>query len=580
MSVPSVGSLRRTVRGERRHGVRAAAAGLAAAAAAILLLAGCGSGGDEQRERGGTLVDAEYQAPPILNSLLADGATVPGQRIVSNILQNLLTVNEDGEYVPQLAEAVPSGEDVREGPLRVTFRLRPEARWSDGPPVTTADVAFTLRTMMDEDNQIASREGWDQIARIEPGRTADGGTCAPATCFTVAFRGDYAPWRDIFSVSAGYYVLPRHVLQGEDFNTVWNDGGIVGSGPFTLKSYEPRVRAVLARSPSYWGSEDAGGGPFLDEIVLNFLDSPGGVVNALRQGEAQMASLTPDPDLIARADAIEGIEVQAVPSVFWEHIILNLQAEPLTDPAVRRALAYAIDRQQVVEVLLDSSFPVLQSVLRPFQLGYEPAFEGYAYDPARARSLLTAAGWALGSDGILEKDGRELEIPIVITAGDELRRTTVRLMADQAAKAGIRLTARSETPDTIFGGLLVQGDFTAAMLAFGSGLEPTLTTSLASDQIPTEGNGFTGQNVYRWSDPDADRLMRLADRLIDDAARAKALAQVQEIVADQVPLIPLYQQPNAVAYTETLSGVRENPSQAEVFWNSAEWSLGGGSDSP
>jgi peptide/nickel transport system substrate-binding protein len=303
-------------------------------------------------------------------------------------------------------------------------------------------------------------------------------------------------------------------------------------------------------------------------------------VNALRQGEAQMASLTPDPDLIARADAIEGIEVQAVPSVFWEHVVLNSQAEPLTDPVVRQALAYAIDRQQVVEVLLDSSFPVLQSVLRPFQLGYRPAFEGYAYEPDRARSLLSAAGWRLGSDGIFEKDGRELEIPIVITAGDELRRTTVRLMADQAARAGIRLTARSETPDRLFGALHVQGDFTAAMYAIGSGLEPTVTALLASDQIPSEGNGFTGQNVYRWSDPGADRLMRLSDRTVDDAARARALAQVQAIVADQVPLIPLYQQPNAVAYTQALSGVRQNPSQAEVFWNSAEWSLGGGSDSP
>ncbi len=578
MIVTRVGSLRRAVPGERRHRLFAAAA--LAVAAGALLLSGCGSsgGGEPSPERGGTLVDAEYQAPPILNVLLADGVSTVGQRIVSNILQNLLTVNEKGEYVPQLAEAVPSGADVREGPLRLTFRLRPEATWSDGQPVTTADVAFTLRTMMDEDNQIASREGWDRIARIEPGRTAAGGRCAPTTCFTVAFRGDYAPWRDIFSVSAGYFILPRHVLQGEDFNTVWNDGGLVGSGPFTLESYEPRVRAVLARSPSYWGSKDAGGGPFLDKIVVNFLDSPGGVVNALRQGEAQMASLTPDPDLIARADAIEGIEVQAVPSVFWEHVVLNSQAEPFTDPVVRQALAYAIDRQQVVEVLLDSSFPVLQSVLRPFQLGYQPAFEGYSYEPDRARSLLTAAGWRLGSDGIFEKDGRELEIPIVITAGDELRRTTVRLMADQAARAGIRLTSRSETPDRLFGALLVQGDFTAAMYAIGSGLEPTVTALLASDQIPSEGNGFTGQNVYRWSDPGADRLMRLSDRTVDDAARARALAQVQEIVADQVPLIPLYQQPNAVAYTQALSGVRQNPSQAEVFWNSAEWSLGGGSD--
>ena len=121
--------------------------------------------------------------------------------------------------------------------------------------MTTADVAFTLRTMMDPHNQIASREGWDKIARIEAGRTAAGGTCAPATCFTVAFRGDYAPWRDVFSVSAGYFVLPQHVLKGKDFNTVWNTGGIVGSGPFTLESYEPRRAGGAGALPGLLGLE-------------------------------------------------------------------------------------------------------------------------------------------------------------------------------------------------------------------------------------------------------------------------------------------------------------------------------------
>jgi peptide/nickel transport system substrate-binding protein len=192
---------------------RALIAGLLAAA--LLFSAACGS--DEGPSSGGTIIDAEDQSPPILNVLLADGATVTAQRIVSNVLQNLLTADQTGAYVPQLAERVPQGDDIRQGPLRVTFHLRPGARWSDGPPVTSADVVFTWRTMMDPDNQVASRAGWDQITAIRAGRTASGEACPAQTCFTVAFRGDYAPWRDVFSVSGGYYVLPRHVLRGEDF---------------------------------------------------------------------------------------------------------------------------------------------------------------------------------------------------------------------------------------------------------------------------------------------------------------------------------------------------------------------------
>jgi peptide/nickel transport system substrate-binding protein len=547
---------------------------LAVVLAAVLLpvAAGCGSGDGAEQGRGGTLVDAEDQSPPILNVMLADGASVTGQRIASNILQNMLTVDDTGAYVPQLAEAVPSGEDRLEGPLRVTFRIRPEARWSDGTPVTAADLVFTWRTMMDPANAVASRSGWDRIRAITPGRTAAGTDCPVATCVTVAFRGDYAPWREVFSVSGGNYLLPAHVLRGEDFNTVWNDGGLVGSGPFTLESYQPRVRAVLAADPDHWASGD-GTGPFLDRIVFEFLDSSGAAITALRQGEAQMTSPPPDPALIARARALDGIEVQAVPSVFFEHIILNTATEPLTDPAVRRALTYAIDREQIADVLLEGQAPVLQSILRPFQLGFTPAYERYGYDPGAAATLLERAGWERGADGVFAKDGEPLEIPLITTAEGELRTSTARLIAEQAEAAGIRVVPRPLPADRVFGDVLGSDDFTAVMIASGGPVDPSLTSQLSSDQIPSEENGFAGQNVYRWSDPEADRLMRLSDRQIDEEARAESLRRVQEIVADEVPLIPLYQQPNTVAYTTRLQGVRQNPSQAEVFWNSAEWSL-------
>ncbi len=546
-----------------------------ALAVVALFVAGCGSGsGDSsQPSRGGTVIDAEDQSPPILNVLLAEGATVPAQRIDSNILQNLLTADQTGVYVPQLAEKVPSGADVRQGPLRVTFRLDPRARWSDGEPVTSADVAFTWRTMMAPANQVASRAGWDQIASIRPGRTATGAACPATTCFTVAFRGDYAPWRDIFSVSGGYYVLPQHVLAGKDFNTVWNRGGIVGSGPFTLESFTPDVRAVLVRDPKYWDAAGSGGGPFLDRLVINFLDSSGAAITALRQGEAQMTSPPPDPALIARAAAIDGVDVQSVPSLFFEHLILNTQAAPLDDRRVRQALAHAIDREQIVKVLLNGSVPVLQSIIRPAQLGSTPAFGGYDYDPAAAASLLEQAGWTRGADGIFEKDGKALEIPLTFTSDSELRRTTAKLIAEQARPAGIRIVSRPMTADRLYGSVLNQGDFSAVMAAFGSGGDPSVTDLLSSDQIPTEENAFTGQNVYRWSDSKADSLMRRSDHEIDDTRRAATLGEVQRIVADEVPLIPLYSQPNTVAYVSALHGVKVNPTQAEVFWNSAEWSL-------
>ncbi|MGD9571168.1 MAG: peptide ABC transporter substrate-binding protein [Thermoleophilia bacterium] len=539
--------------------------------AAGLGAVGCGSGDDDDAGRGGTLVDAEDGIPPILNVMLADGATITGQRIASNIQQGLLTVDDTGAYVPQLAEAVPSGADVATGPLRVTYRLHPEARWSDGEQVTSADVVFTWRTVMDPDNAVPSRAGWEEITAITPGRAVGDGECPAATCFTIAFRGDYAPWREVFNVAAGGYVLPRHVLRGEDFNTVWNDGGIIGSGPFTLGEYQPRVRAVLEADPDWWGAPE-GEVPGVARIVVDFLQGPAAAITALRQGQAGMASPPPDPALIRRARGIDGVEVQAVPSVFFEHVALNTQQAPLDDPAVRRALTMAIDRQEIVDVLLEGQAPVLQSVLRPFQLGFAATYDRYPHDPAAAAAELEAAGWTRDGDGIFQKDGQDLEIPLATLNDSELRVSTARLLAEQAAEAGIRVVPRPQSPDRVYGSLAT-GDFTATMFATGGPVDPSLTGLLATAAIPSEENGFAGQNVYRWSDLEADRLMRLSDRQIDDDARAATLVTLQEVVAEGVPLIPLYQQPNTVAYVAGLAGVRQNPSLAEVFWNSGEWSL-------
>jgi peptide/nickel transport system substrate-binding protein len=550
-------------------------AGALALLAPLLALAGCGSGGSSGETspgRGGTLIDAEDASPAILNPLLPEGATATTQRIASNVLQNLLTTDASGHVVPQLATEVPSGADVRPGPLRVTFRLRPEARWSDGPRVTSADVVFTWHTMMDPRWPIANRSGWDRIRTIRPGRTATGGTCPGATCFTVAFRGDYAPWRDVFNVAGGYYVLPRHVLRRKDFSTVWNDGGLVGSGPFRLSSYRSGVRAVLTADPGYWDRERAGGGPFLDRIVLNFLQGPAAALTALRQGEAQMASVGPDPDAIQRAREVPDTTVQEVPSVFLEHVALDAGEPPFDDVRVRRAFADAIDRDQIAQVLLDGGVPVAQSVLKPFQPGYADSFARYSYDPGAAGHLLEAAGWRRGGDGVFAKDGHELRVPLSFDAGDDLRATTARLMARQAKAAGILIVPTPENQDALYGGL-ADGTFTASMFAIGGGLDPSLTGLLASDQVPSEGNRFSGQNVYRWTDREADTLMRRSDSQIDPDARAATLRRLSDRVADQVPLLPLYQQPNAVAFTSALHGVDENPTQAEVFWNSAEWSL-------
>ena len=241
---------------------------------------------------------------------------------------------------------------------------------------------------------------------------------------------------------------------------------------------------------------------------------------------------------------------------------------------MRQALAYAIDRRQIVDVLLNGSVPVLQSVVRPAQLGYAPAFEGYAHDPDRAAALLEEAGWTRGGDGIFEKDGRDARDP---------GRVLLRERAaphDRAAHG--RPGPRGRHPHRAHADARPTGS-TAARSTWGTsprrcgvrrrrGSEPHRAPRQRPD--PDGGERVPRPErvpVERSGGRQPDAPLRPGGRR--RAARPRRSGEIQDIVARQVPLIPLYAQPNTVAYVDALQGVKVNPTQAEVFWNSAEWSL-------
>ena len=369
-----------------------AAAALATAIAA-LLLAACvrlvrrrGAA----PEQGGTLIDAEDQAPPILNVLLADGISTVAPSASSRTSSRTCSPStETGPYVPQLAEAVPSGEDVREGPLRVTFHLRPEARWSDGAPVTSADVVFTWRTMMDpaQPDREPRRAGTRSRAST-PGRTAAGGTCAPATCFTVAFRGDYAPWRDVFSVVRRLLRAAAARPEGQGLQHGLEHRRHRRLGPVHPARASSRGCGRCWRAtPTTGARRPPGGGPVPRPHRDQLPRLP------RRGGQRAAPGRGPDGEPAARPRAHRARRRHRRRRGAGRALAL-LRAHRPQHPgrAARRPRACArrwrtrSTAQQVVDVLLDGSVPVLQSVLRPFQLGYAPAFERLRVRP-RARAL-------------------------------------------------------------------------------------------------------------------------------------------------------------------------------------------------
>jgi peptide/nickel transport system substrate-binding protein len=553
----------------------------AAGTLALGLAAGCGDGGGgagtaaqtSAPEQGGVVVVGHDQAPETLNGMLLAGNTLVTRQSISPVVgEHMLTLTPDFRYVPVLAESVPNEADgtLTRNPFTVTFRIRKNAAWSDGTPVTSADMVFTWKTIMDPDNAVAGRTGWDLIDRIE---TPD------ARTFTVVFTRPYAPWKDLFSPSGGAtsQLLPKHVLEGKDFDTVWTRGrGMIGTGPFLIDSYSPRRRLVLVRNPRYWNRAASRGGPHIDRIVHVYLKDSTTQEVQFETGEVNMINPL-DFGVRRRLAELPHVRVEHPPGVAWEQLSFNLSDPLMRDVNVRRAICYAIDRSELIRLSTRGETFPLDSFLVPQQQPYyTPAWKRYEPDPAKVEQALAASGYTRNADGVFEKDGRELTVELSTIAGNETRKQNLRLIAAQLERVGIRARIRIAADFFDTSGPLLTGRYQIGEFAFSATADPSSTGIFRSDQVPAQKNGFAGQNTYFLRDPELDRLLDASDAQLDEGRRAELMRRIQERLADRAVLLPLYQFPEILAYPDNLHEVLVNPTQVSHYDQVQNWFFSGG----
>jgi peptide/nickel transport system substrate-binding protein len=510
------------------------------------------------------------QVPSVLNPMLLSGNTVvTHQSLCPVICENMLSVDARFRYVPVLATEVPSEASgtLTRNPFTVTFTIRPKAAWSDRVPVTSADAIFTWQTLMDPRNGIASRSGWDKIRTIE--------ALGPKR-FRVVFSTPFAAWRDLFSPSGGYNLLPKHILDGQDFDTVWNRGGAIGTGPFVIRSYRPTERLVLTPNPNYWNRAGAGGGPFIARIVNVYLGDSNTQRVQFESGEVNFVN-PPDFTLIPDYQSQPNTRVESPPGVYWEHLEFNTADPVMRDLNVRKAIAYAIDRQQLVDVSTKGQTRLLHSFLVPEQKPfYKPSWEAYGPDPAKVDMHMQAAGYRKNADGFYAKNGRELTIDFWTISGNRTRKDNVALIQAQLEAVGIRMRPHLVANFFNADGPLYKGRFQIAELAFQASVDPSSTQLFRGSDIPTADNSYSGQNTFRYADPRLDALLEASDEAIEVPQRARLMQRIQDELAAKMVMLPLYQRPAFIAYPDNLNGVVANPTQVSFSDVTHNWWFAGG----
>ena len=511
---------------------------------------------------GGQLVVGVQQEPERLCEIL--NATATTGLVCNLIFSKFVKYDDELRLVPDLIEAIPTHANggISADNLTYTYRLRADARWHDGRPVTSADVEFTYDVIMDPQVSVESREGWDVIERIA---TPDERTVV----FTLS-----TPYPDF--VAETFYdesVLPRHLLdaeRGPAFDISGFHRAPVGSGPFVFEEWVSGSHIVVKRNDDFYGE-----GPYLDRIVFKFVPDENTLLVQLETGEIDVydnANLTS----AKRARSIDGVTRYATPTMMYEHLDLNLENPILSDRRVRQALARATDKALIADKIYGGLVTVApldeHPTSRYFNAGAAARTD---YDPATARRLLREAGWFdTDGDGFVDKDGQRLVLTISATAGNPDRERTELVLRDMYRQVGIDLEIRNYDSSVLYGsfesgGVLKRGRFDIALYAWLSSPEPATKQSLyASGNIPPNG-----QNHPRIRHDELTALLERGANEVDAEKRIAIYHEASDILVEEAPVIPLFWYTAVDLCTTRLRNYRPNPTQSADTWNANTWYL-------
>lgn len=461
----------------------------------------------------------------------------------------LFTIDDRGALVPELATVVPTlsnGGISRDG-LTITYHLRSGVTWQDGVPFTARDVRFTWQAIMNPDNNVASRTGYDRVRDVEI-----------ADDHTVRFhlRSPYAPAIDtFFAPSAGPIpVLPAHLLaQYHDLNHVPFNRKPVGTGPFIVDDWEQGVGVTMHANPHYWR-----GRPKLDGIRFLTVPDNNTMLIMMRTGDADLYYRVPDAQ-VPEVENIPGTHVLVKPFVGYWMLVFDTRHAPLDELAVRKAISLGIDKPRLAEELTHGTASVATGDQPPWLWADDPDVPRFEADPARARAILDADGWSVGADGYRARNGQRLSIGVSTATGNADGLRFEGLFQQWMSEIGVAVETHNYPSDLLYatyagGGILTNGKFDTAFIDWYNGIDPDDSIQWECAYLPP-----AGQNFAHWCDPAFDAAETRALGSYDQAVRKRAYDDAQREMARQLPADFLYFIGRTDLVSDRVLGYRQTP---------------------
>lgn len=502
--------------------------------------------------------------------------------------RTLVTLSPDGKYVPMLAVDIPTLENKKakfsadKKSIIANWEIKEAAKWSDGTPVTCNDLKLAHEMGSSPKVATGEKEVWTRVKTIEIDPKN------PKKCVMT-----YSPARWDFNQMTQFYPVPAHiegkvwaefkeVSEGYEKNSNFVKNPTMPglhNGPYRVTEVKLGSHVIFEPNPHFYGAK-----PKIQKIVVKLIPNTGTMEANLRSGTIdKVAHLGFSFDQAVAFDKkvkAEGLPFEVVfkPSIVYEHIDLNLENPILKDLKVRQALSYALNKEELVKALFDGKQRVAIHNMSP----NDPWFTAdpkivtlYPYNKKLAAKLLDEAGWMVKKeDGYRYKDGKKLTLQFMTTAGNKTRETVQTFLQGQWKSVGVEVIIKNEPARVFFGETTRKRKFEAmAMYAWTSSPENNPKSTYHSKNIPTEANGWNGQNTVAWVNKKADESMDAIDTEFDPKKRLKLIQEFLKQFTADAPVISLYYRSDVCVIPKNLKNFRLAGHQFAETNEVENWSL-------
>jgi peptide/nickel transport system substrate-binding protein len=521
---------------------------LTIAGGVAVLLAACGTSStgstSETPKNGGTFtwgLDADAQS---LNPFVA--GDLPSSRALAFLFPNLYSADKNLNVVPDLADGQPQ---ISSDGKVWTVKLKSGAKWSDGTPITADDVVMTVNMQNNPNLDTDAGFDWSVLDKVEKVDT-----------LTVRFTL-LKPFAPFLANNLVGWIAPAEVYGKIDPAKQRTDPvaqhPTVTGGPYKFDKWIPGQEIDYVANDTYFA-----GRPHFDRVIARVITDATASTNAIVNGDIQWTPTVGEagPGGVQKVMAAGNLTVHSYADLQYIDVRMNERAgHPFSDVLVRRAFAYALDKDSIVQAAKGNTGVTLWGDITPASWAYDAnAVVKYKQDVNKAKSLMQQAGWTIGADGVATKNGKPFTYKLRVRAGKPDRLKAAQIISDQLKAIGMNLQ-----PDPVdfkvFYKPLMSGDYDVAIAGFSLTLDPDEYTALHSSQLQPEHK--QGQNWTGYVNPQLDQLIDQERATVKStvsatqAARKPIFNQIQQILGNDIVTYYLWAEKSTMAWGGNIGGV-------------------------